>query len=511
VALLTERYAKKIAGVLGCYDRVVVQGTLPGICFAEGMTGYLKHNKIRIFDYAKFAEPLRDQLRENAERLAAENGIKIEFVRDHDKRKDKLIKEILQKRGEHPGLVHILSAMESCSTYKPWHDKKTGETYLKPDRGRCLHYYFYFMDEKLGLGYVRVPTWCPFRLQIYFNGHGWLAAQLRQHGVAFTLIENGFCAIADWSQAQRLADELKVDVLHETLDRLASMFCPVMDHFDATYHWSFMQAEYATDIVFHRQSDLAPIYETLTRTAIQAVKAGQVATFLGRKLNGNYQDEMGNDFHTRIEGTRIKHYMGPVSIKMYDKFRLILRIETTTNDVSFFKHYREVEHRGHPGRNRKKKHFAWAKMKKSIYSLAPLRQVLAAANRRYLEFISTLDDCSAGIHQLNKLSRTVVDDERSYSGFNFFDDQDQTLFETIARGEFNIRGFQNKHLRQHLSGKTGAQTSRLLKRLRLHGLVKKVRGTYRYYLTKLGRHTTAAGLQLKQMFLIPRLAAATTR
>ena len=70
-----------------------------------------------------------------------------------------------------------------------------------------------------------------------------------------------------------------------------------------------------------------------------------IATFLGRKLNGNYQDEMGNRFNTRIEGMRIKHTMGPVSIKMYDKFRLILRIETTVVNVSFFKHYREVEHK----------------------------------------------------------------------------------------------------------------------------------------------------------------------
>ena len=69
-------------------------------------------------------------------------------------------------------------------------------------------------------------------------------------------------------------------------------------------------------------------------------------------------------------------------------------------------------------------------MKKSIYSLAPLRQVLAAANHRYLEFISTLDDCSGGIKHLTKISRTVVDNERSYSGFNLFDEEDQTLFET---------------------------------------------------------------------------------
>jgi len=30
---------------------------------------------------------------------------------------------------------------------------------------------------------------------------------------------------------------------------------------------------------------------------------------------------------------------------MYDKFGIVPRIETTTNDVSSFKHYRKVEHR----------------------------------------------------------------------------------------------------------------------------------------------------------------------
>jgi len=352
-----------------------------------------------------------------------------------------------------------------------------------------------------------VPTWCPFRLQVYFNGHGWLAAQLAKRGIGFTLMDNAFSAIADWKRAQQIADGLEVETVHRLLDKFARKFCPVIRYFTVDYHWSIGQAEYATDIVFRRQTDLEPIYESLSRTAIHAVKPDNVATFLGRKLHGNYQDEVGNDFHTRIEGTRIKHCMGPVSVKMYDKFHLILRIETTTNNVSFFKHYRQVEHRG---QNRSHtKHFAWAAMKKSIYSLEPLRQVLAAVNQRYLEFISTLDDCSSGIPQLRKLSRTVVDHERSYSGFNLFDEEDHTLFETIARGEFNIRGFQNKYLRQHLREKTGAQTSRLLKRLRLHGLIKKVRGTYRYYLTTFGRRVTSAGLQLKQLFLVPQLAAAT--
>ncbi len=53
---------------------------------------------------------------------------------------------------------------------------------------------------------------------------------------------------------------------------------------------------------------------------------------------------MGNNFNTRIMGTRIKHQMGASSIKMYDKFGPVLRIETTTNDVSQFKCFRDVQH-----------------------------------------------------------------------------------------------------------------------------------------------------------------------
>ncbi|OPX91077.1 MAG: hypothetical protein A4E53_00766 [Pelotomaculum sp. PtaB.Bin104] len=87
------------------------------------------------------------------------------------------------------------------------------------------------------------------------------------------------------------------------------------------------------------------MYENLVRTAIHAVKPDNVATFLGRKLDGRYKDELGNNFNTRIQGTRIKHHMGPASIKLYDKQGIILRIETTVNDVTFFRHYRTVEHR----------------------------------------------------------------------------------------------------------------------------------------------------------------------
>ncbi len=498
--LLTERHADEIAGVLSCYDRILIQGTLPTFCYAEGMTGYLFAHQIRIFDYVKFAEPLRDQLRANAEHLAEQHSLTIDYIRKANFRKESKVREVLRQRGTRPGLVWIFSAMERCSTYQPWYDKKTGKVFLRSREGKCLHYYFYFIDEELGLCFVRVPTWCPFRLQIYMNGHEWLAAQLRQRKIACTLLENAFVEIADWKKAQTLADGWRVEKIHQKLDEFARTYCPIIVGLGFTYHWSLDQIEYATDLVFRRQQDLQAIYGHLTRTAIHAVKPENIATFLGRKLSPLYQGEMGNRFNIRIEGTRIKHAMGPVALKMYDKFGLILRLEITVNDVSFFQHYRQVEQRDGTRLTR------WARMKKTLYSLPALREVLFAANRRYLEFISAIEDPRVGLDQLHQVTRSLRQQERTYPGFNFFQKDDLHLMLTLARGEYNLRGFQNKHLRQHLTDKNSGQISRLLKRLRLHGLLKKVSHNYKYYLTLLGKHVVTTGLKLRELVVIPQLA-----
>jgi len=501
---LLERYSDKIRGVISCYDRVLIRGILPVFCFAQGMTSYLYSHKIRIFDYPRFAEPLRDVIRANAERLASENGINIEFIRKTHIRKEDIIAKVLESRGDHPGLVHILSAMESCQSYKPWHDKQTDKTFLKPDQGKCLHYYFYFIDEELGLCYVRVPTWCPFQLQFYFNGHNMLAHKLKENNIRYRVLDNAFTDIDDFNKAQKLSDDLDIARLHDRLDEYAKLYCPAIKSLGASYHWSIMQVEYATDIIFKRQSDLKPVYDVISRTAIHAVKPDKVATFLGRKLTGHYQDELGNNFSTRIEGTCIKHHMGQVSIKMYDKFGLILRIETTVNNPSFFKHPRLVEQKNG------QKAFKLANLKKSIYSLNDLQSLLISANKRYLAFISEVDDPSAGRKLLNKVTEPKEVNGRTYKGFNFFSIDDQSLCEIIIRGEYSINGLRNKDLRRYLNELSPGQISRRLKNLRVHGLIKRVGNTYKYYLTDTGRRVIVTALKLKELFIVPQLAMPAT-
>lgn len=500
ISELEQRYASKIVGSVSCLDRVVISGTLPGLCYGEGMTRYLNAQHIRIFDYPRFAEPLRDRIRQNAEQIAEQNGIAVQFLRKaRTTRKEKVVAEVIKERGAEPGLVCILSAMERCPTYKPWFDKKSKRALLRPADGKCLHYYFYFIDPDYGLGYVRVPTWCPFRLQIYFNGHGYLSAQLSKKEIGHRLLDNALVKVGDFVNAQRLADQLDIRKLHRFLDRLAARCCPVLEDLGLTYHWSLMQVEFSTDIIFRSKNDLAPLYESLTRTAVMAVKADQVATFLGRKLNGNYLDELGSDFSTRIEGTRIRHHMGPTLIKMYDKFGFILRIETTTNNVSFFKHHRTVEQRDGTSE------FKLAPLKKSIYSLHALCDLLFAANQRYLDFLSALDDPQHGIRALDKTSRPTRHNGRNYKGFNFFLQSDLQALQAVIAGQNLIRGFRSRDLVEPLAQLSPSQRSRLIKRLRLHGLIKKVARTYKYYPSALGKRVIAAGLKIKTLFLQPAL------
>jgi len=260
-----------------------------------------------------------------------------------------------------------------------------------------------------------------------------------------------------------------------------------------------MQVEYATDLAFRSTATLGPLYEQLVRQSVLDVKAEHVARFLGRQITPLLAQEIGSQFATRIEGTCIKHRFGKCSIKMYDKHGIVLRIETTTNDVSFFKHHRKVEHRqGPPTRE-------VAPVKKTIYSLIDLREILLGCNRRYLAHLSALDDFSAGVRALDRLTRPREVEGRTVKGLNFFAPDEQALLHAIQDPRGNIAGFRRGDLLADLTRFSPTRLSRQLRRLLDIGVIKRVTGTYRYYLTKAGRAATAAAARLTGAAIVPAL------
>ena len=170
-----------------------------------------------------------------------------------------------------------------------------------------------------------------------------------------------------------------------------------------------MQAEYATDLVFRSAATLGPLYEQLTRASVLSVKAEQIATFLGRKITPQLAQEVGSQFSTRIEGTCIKHH-------------------------------RKVEHRDgrRPGTSRP--------VKKTIYSLIDLREILFGCNRRYLEHLSALDDFSAGVRALDRVTKPRVVGDKTVKGINFFAAEDSALLHALQDPRVNIAGIRRGDL-----------------------------------------------------------------
>ena len=261
-----------------------------------------------------------------------------------------------------------------------------------------------------------------------------------------------------------------------------------------------MQVEYATDARFRRQAEFQPLYDEIVRTVLHSVKADHVATFLGRNLTAADQGEIGNDFSTRIAGTRIRHPMGPSSIKLYDKFGLRAGVECTPNDVSLFRLHRTVEQRD--GNQ------VWklAPLRKNIYSLRDLGKLMRAANDRYFGFIAAIESPDAGCKAVDRIAQPASDNGRSSRGFNLLMDADYRLFLTLARGEGCISGFRSADLRTRLPGLMPSRASYLLKRLRSRGLIKKVGHRHKYYLTKLGKPVLAAVPRIHETVVLPELS-----
>ena len=500
---ITQKHESKIAGILHCYDRINIKCTLERFGYADGMSMFFNTINRRYFDFHKVFTPITENIVANAERIASENGMEIEYIRQVSAfRKDDKIADIIEKRGDHEGLVKIYSQLETCRTYKPWTDKVTGKTSFKPDTTKRLHYYFYFIDQLLGLGFVKVSTVAPYIDMVYFNGHGLLESKLKKENIAYQRVENAFTYIENYTKANKLSDKLRVEDIHQALDIFMDRYSPIPKEWDLKWHYTITQVEYAMDIVFKNQDELKPIYDNIVKTAMHTVTPDNIATFLGKKLTVRFEGEMGSRYNERVLGTRIKHQMGELSVKVYDKFGKILRIEVTAYNVSKLNAFRDVFKRN--GEIEAKV----APVKKNIYSLFVLIPVFKQIIERYLDFISSFDDPTDGIKKLDTVTTDKKTEKKTFKGLNFFNKNDEAILLAIADGKYTINGLRAKHLRAEFPDLPPWKISNILARLKNLGLIKKVGKSYKYYLSALGKSVITAGLFLKNQVITPVLSMA---
>jgi hypothetical protein len=491
-----SKHGKAVKGVIGCFDRVVFKGYLP-ISAPGSMESFMAHKGVLIKDFKKFVQHASARVKGYARAMAERTGRPMRRCRAAERKED-AARAIARIDGVTRGLVCVFSAVETCPTFSVRPAK--GRPKLVADRRPCLCLYFYFLDRTLGLFHVRLQTWFPFTVQICLNGHDVLASQLDLRGVAYEKVDNAFVSMADCERAQKLADGFEKRDWSRTLSYWARRVNPLLKDLLGTmdYHWVVDQGEYATDVLFTSPEALQSLFDDWFRHASLCFGADDLMTFLGRKLTGRFQGEVISRAKRRWPGARIRHRIGKNWMKMYIKHGCILRIETVINYPYDFRIRR-------PGKRQGRWIVDWFPMCKAVGNLYRYREICQAANARYLDALAAVEPVDKVRRQIAAIAQPVRHNERCWRGFNPASVDDIALFAAVCRGEHQLRGFRNAHIRQHLFGtsknpiverRQSAAVSRLIKRLHLHGLVAKIPRSRRWRVSAKGQLLMAVFLTL---------------
>jgi len=493
------KFTSLIVSVLSCFDRVMFKGYLP-IVNGSALEAFVDHVlKIRRTDFMGFAQKQSDALVDHAKRLAQQAGAEYRFLQGAH-RKDKLVDEMLRQRPISEGLICVLCCMECCGSFRLISGKDRPRLINNRRQQRVL--YFYYLDPKLGLIHIRLQTWFPLTVQVYVNGHSCLAQELLKRRLGFTQQDNAFTALDDPKAAQKLADSFVRQNWPKILNRLVRQVNPLMNEpwfRSLSYYWVVDQAEYATDLIFTSREALAGLYPRLLDHAAVNFSAKDILKFLGRRFHPRFDGEVLTQCQKdRWPGARIKHRMKNNWLKMYDKFGLVLRIETVINNPREFRVRRLRTRAGC-------EEMAWCPMNKGVCNLYHYREVALAANERYLEALSVVDNPAPAYRQVEQLTEPVVVGGRSYAGFNPASVADVKLFGAVLDGNHLVRGFRNADIREILYGgnddpqecrRQSAAVGRLLKRLHVRGLIAKVPRSRRWHVSREGHRVLQAVMQL---------------
>jgi len=495
-----------IIGTLTTFDRMIFKGHLT-MFYPNGAFGrFLNRQGILLKDFKPYVETVSGKIKQHVEELAIQSGRPFRYLESamtakKGQSKEGLAQQIAREDNVQEGLICVFSTLEPCSTFTVRGNHASHKLEVVRRQSKCLHYYFYYLDAELVFIHVRLQSWFPFQMQVYVNGRECLARYLDQQGIAYERYDNTFTRIDNLEAAHSFCEKFSHFEWPQVLNALANRVNPILNTIQAagfgSYYWVADQCEIATDLMFKDRATLASILPDLFEHAIIKTACENVLRFLGRKLHGNFRGEVTTDLKKRPEGWRVKHSIKRNSLKMYDK-NSVLRLETTINNPSEFKICEQTE----DGKLR------WVPMRKGVSNLYRYAEIGLQANQRYLDHLTQAKLKSKAIPFLDGLCRSHTQNGKRFARFNPLQDVDRNLFAAIVSGEFVINGFRNHDLCDKLytkhpaSDKEGKQRctriSRLIAKLRGHGLIAKVKDARLYRITKLGSQVLFAVLSFYQ-------------
>lgn len=503
------KHADKISGVLSCFDRVILRGHLPmaspSYCrtwmYSKRIDLNLKEARAGWRPFKEAAPWFAEKLKAHAQALAAQAGRVYQHLPSHNESLEDKARALIEQDGLTEGLVCVYSLLERCRTFRVRYGQAGPQ--LDQDVRVCTVFYVYYLDRTFGLIHVKIQSWLPFTVQVYVNGHEWLARQLTAQGIAFEKVDNAFIKLADAERAQRCVPALWQRDWPSFLDGLARQVNPLLDDWLAgqNYYWVIDEAELSTDVLFHDRQALADLRPRLYEHAGLCFGADKIMSFLGRKYRETFAGEVKTYWHRREPGGGVRHCVKRNVLKMYDKAGAVLRIETVINQPKEFFVHRTLHKQDGT------KEVGWFPLTKAVANLYRFAQVGQKANERYLQALAVVNDLGVSQRDLDRRCAPVLYQGRMRRALEPLGRDDQALFQAALRGEHALRGFRNGDLAQVLFGPSPddagerrrrcARVSRRISLLRAHGLVAKYPRSRRYRVTTLGQRFMSTAIHLR--------------
>src|SRR3954462_2697444 len=486
-----DLHGASITGVIETFDRVIFKGHLNGF-FPDGAFGrYLWRRGVPLKDAGRFFETQR--IRDHVASLAAAAGRPVEYLAGASTHrsgssKEARAREIAERDGVTEGLVCVLSVVEPCRSFAVAPNRQTRRLEVVRRPRKCLHYYLYRIDPEVGWMHVRLQTWAPYEIQVYVNGREWLARQLDAAGIGYRRSDNKITAVDDLAAVAALGERFAHTDWPPFLERQAALVNPLLPAITHAgfpgYWWVIDQCEYASDVLFTDRAALETIRGDLVTAAVTALGATGVMPFLGRKPHPAFAGEVTIDSMKRAQGCRVRFRLKANAVKFYDHAN-VFRVDI--NNPREFKVLRLPE----DGTDQEPR---WCPMTKGVATFWRYAEV--AANGRLLNTLARVPLTGEATVELDALCRPGTATGTRVAAFNPIHPDTANLFAAVLSGDFTITGLRNRDLQGKLypaAAKDAAETkrrthrtSRLIAKLRGHGLITRVKNSRLYRLTARG-------------------------
>ena len=236
------------------------------------------------------------------------------------------------------------------------------------------------------------------------------------------------------------------------------------------YHVSILQAEFALTQVLDRPHTGRAFFEEVIRENLDIGRPDHMQLIFNRRITR----QTPGQFRTRVlsEGVvpSLHVQYKNAKVKQYHKEGQALRTETTINDTYDFA------------------------IGRALHNLPALREIGFAANRRLLRVEHLSHDCLIGEDHVEAVTQPVIVDRQRAAGLRFGDRRVHALMHTLCLFALHPTGFRQRDVRPPIAQLLGRQPDQYtsgqatydLRRLRLHGLITRVRRTHQYRLTDRG-------------------------